>query len=215
MGVITGRAKWVLAPCALVAAVYVSFAVHDAVAEANPFLTTTSPSGAYTVNLTGRKDRPFLTPNTVSYHALKGGEPFLRGAGLHKTWDFMDPWFELMYPDHRWVSDNALQLYNGRLFHGREPDTLIVVNRAGRAVKHLRVASGDQILLFDIEPGSETRLPSSPARGESKSFYVSGEFYDGRRLEAGAVVRVSKLVGGAHTYYLQVSVDGVTVTGPH
>ena len=213
MGRAKGIIKWVLPPCALLGTVWVSLAIHNAAAEANPFLTAPSPSGTYTVNLTGRKERPFLIPNTVDYHALKVGEPFLASRHLHSAWDFMDLSFELGYPDHRWVSDNILQLYNERYFSDGEPDALVIVNRAGQIIKHLRVQSVDQFLLFDLQPGAETRLLNSRPRGDYKDFHVVGEFYNGRRFEGGKSLRLNKRLGGPFTYYIYISGDGATFEG--
>ena len=142
--------KWVLPPCALLAALWLSVAIHNAYVEARPFSSMSSPTGAYTVNLTGRKERPSLSPNTVNYHVLKAGEPFLPSAYLHSALDFMDLSFEAGYPDHRWVSDNVLQLYREQYFSEGVRDEVVVVNRTGQIIKHLRVRSVDQFLLFHL-----------------------------------------------------------------
>ena len=206
--------KWALPPCALLAALWASLAIHNAADEANPFFTTSSPAGTYTLNLTGRKDRPFMTPNTVNYHVLKAGEFFLPSTHLHTAYDFMDLSFELGYPHYRWIGDNVVQLYNERFFSDGEPDTLVVVNGTGQTIKYLGLDSVDQFLLFDLQPGAEVRLPNSQPRGDDKTFNVTGELYGGGRIEGGASLRPDQRPVEPHTYHIRVNEDGVTFNGP-
>src|SRR5687768_5016291 len=130
----------VLSIGALCAAIWISLVLYDAAVESKPFFVTFSPGGTYTVKLTGRKQRPFLFTNTVNYHALKNGQPFVPSTYIHSG-DFMDVSFELEYPDHRWLSENCLQLYREQYFTDGSPDTLVISNRTGEVLKHLKVMS--------------------------------------------------------------------------
>ena len=206
--------KWALPPCALLAALWASLAIQSAADEANPFFTTSSPAGTYTLNLTGRKDRPFITPNTVNYHVLKAGESFLPSTHLHTAHDFMDLSFEIGYPHHRWIGDNVVQLYNGQHLSDGEPDALVVVNGTGQIIKHLKVSSGAHFLCFDVQPGAEITLPESRPRGDFKVLHVTGELYGGRRIEGGAALVPNRQPGGPHTYYAHINADGATFRGP-
>lgn len=126
----------------------------------------------------------------------------------------MDISFELAYPDHRWIGENALQLYREQYFNEGRPDTVVVVNRTGQVMKHLKITSQDQFLVFDIQPRVEMNLLNSRPRGDYKDFYIIGEFYDGRRIESGGTLRPDKELSGPSTYHIYINADGVTFEGP-
>jgi hypothetical protein len=205
--------KWMLSVCALLGAVWISLVLYDAAVESNPFFTTPSPGGTYTVELTGQKRRPLFFTNTVNYHVLKNGQPFIQSTYIHSG-DFMDISFELAYPNHRWVSGDTLQLYREQYFNDGRPDTLVVVNRAGQVIKHLKVASQDQFLFFDLQPGTEMKLLNSRPRGDYKGIDVVGEFYDGRRINSEETLRPGKELSDPFTYYIYINADGATFEGP-
>jgi hypothetical protein len=207
--------KWLLPPGALLGALFTSLAVYDAATGSRPFLTTSSPGGAYAVNLTGRKERPFLFPNTVSYHVLKGGQPFLPSRPLHSASDFMDLSFEAGYPDFRWVNESTIQLYLEQHLKDDEPDALVVVNETEQAIKYLEVHSVDKFLLFDLQPGAATELSNSRPRSDYKSVSVSGEFLDGRSIGKGwAALKPARGSARPFTYRVYVRGDGVVIEGP-
>ena len=191
MGMAKTIIRWTLSVCALLGAVWISLVLYDAAAESNPFFTTSSLGGTYTVKLTGHKQRPFFFTNTVNYHISKNGQPFIPSTYIHSG-DFMDISFELAYPDHRWLSGNTLQLYREQYFNDGRPDTLVVVNRAGQVIKHLKVASQDLYLIFDLQPGTEMSLLNSRPRGDYKVLDVAGEFYDGRRINSEEALRPAR-----------------------
>ena len=205
--------KWILSIGALCGAIWISLVLYEAAVESNPFFVTPSPGGTYTVKLTGRKQRPFLFTNTVNYHASKNGQPFIPSTYIHSV-DFMDISFELAYPDHRWLSENILQLYREQNFTDGSPDTLIIGNRTGKVIKQLKVTSVDQSLFFDVQPDDEIKLLNSRPRGDYKNFYVIGEFYDGRKIEAETSLRPSKKVSDPFTYYIYINADGAKFEGP-
>ncbi len=205
--------KWILPVCALLGAIWISLVLYDAAVESTPFFTTASPGGTYTVKLTGQKQRPFFFTTTVNYHVLKNGQPFIPSTYIHSG-DFMDISFELAYPHHRWMSENILQLYREQYFNDGRPDTLVVINRTGRVIKHLKVASQHQFLFFDLQPGTEMNLLNSRPRGDYKGFNIVGEFYDGRRINSEEALRPNKELSGPFTYYIYINADGATFEGP-
>ena len=211
MGKAKTMIKWMLSVCALLGAVWISLVLYDAAVESNPFFITSSPGGTYTVKLTGQKQRPFFFTNTVNYHVLKNGQPFIPSTYIHSG-DFMDISFELAYPNHRWLSENTLQLYREQYFNDGIPDTLVVVNRAGQVIKHLKVASQDQFLFFDLQPGAEMNLLNSRPRGDYKVLDVAGEFYDGKRINSEEALKPAK--SGPFTYYIYINANGATFEGP-
>jgi hypothetical protein len=205
--------KWILPVGALFGAIWISMALYDAAVESNPFFTTSSPEGTYTVKLTGQKQRPFFFTNTVNYQVLKNGQPFLPSTYIHSG-DAMDISFELAYPNHRWLSENILHLYREEYFNYGKPDTLVVVNRTGQVIKHLKVASEDQFLFFDLQPGAEIKLLNSRSRGDYKWFKAVGELYDGRKIKSGENLKPNKELSGPSTYYIYINTDSAIFEGP-
>ena len=205
--------KWLLSIGALCGAVWISMVLYERAFGSNPFFVIPSPGGTYTVKLTGQKQRPFFFTNTVNYHALKNGRPFIPSTYIHSG-DFMDISFELAYPNYRWPSENILQLYREQYFTDGSPDTLIIGNRTGKVIKHLKVASVDQFLCFDLQPDDEINLLNSRPRGGYKNFHVIGEFYDGRKIAGETTLRPSKKVSDPFTYYIYINGDGATFEGP-
>ncbi|MGI9164906.1 MAG: hypothetical protein ACR2G5_00705 [Pyrinomonadaceae bacterium] len=205
--------KWILSISALFGTIWISLALYEAAVESNPFFVTSSPGGTYTVKLTGQKQRPFFFTNTVNYHASKNEQPFIPSTYIHSG-DFMDISFELAYPNHRWLSEYTLQLYREQYITDGSPDTLIIGNRTGEVIKHLKVTSVDQFLSFDLQPNDEIKLLNSRPRGDYKNFYVIGEFYDGRKLEGETNMVPNKKVSGPSTYYIYINRDGATFEVP-
>jgi hypothetical protein len=205
--------KWILPVVALFGAIWISLVLYDAAVEANPFFVTSSPGGIYTVKLTGQPHRPYFFTNTVNYHVLKNGQPFIPGTYMHSG-DDMDISFELAYPNHRWLNENLLHFYREQYFNDGKPDTLIVVNRTGQIIKHLNVASVDQFLFFDIQPEAEIKLLNSQPRVDNKGINIDGVFYDGRRIEGGKTLSPNKELSSPFTYYIYINADGATFEGP-
>ncbi len=112
------------------------------------------------------------------------------------------------------MSENILQLYREQYFNDGRPDTLVVINRTGRVIKHLKVASQHQFLFFDLQPGTEMNLLNSRPRGDYKGFNIVGEFYDGRRINSEEALRPNKELSGPFTYYIYINADGATFEGP-
>ena len=192
----------------------ISLLLYDAAIESRPFFNTSSPGGTYTVNLTGRKERPYFFTNTVNYHVLKNGKPFLPSRYLHSG-DFLDISFELAYPNHRWVNENVVQLYREQYLNEGKPDALTVVNKTDKTIKYLEVVSVDKFLFFDMQPGDVVNLLNSQPRGDYKSFYVSGEFVDGRSVGGSwATTRPDRESAVPSTYYISINVDGATFESP-
>jgi hypothetical protein len=205
--------KWILPVIALFGAIWISLVLYDAAVESNPFFTTSSPEGTYTVKLTGQKQRPFFFTNTVNYHILKNRQPFIPSKYIHSG-DAMDISFELAYPNHRWLNENILHFYREQYFNDGKPDNLVVVNRTGQIIKHLKVASVDQFLFFDLQPEAEMKLLNSRPRGDDKWLNVDVEFYDGRRIKSGQTLVPNKELSGPFTYYIYINADRATFEGP-
>ncbi len=177
------------------------------------FLSTSSPNGTYTVNLTGRKERPVFFTNEVRFDVLKNGKPFVSDQFLHSG-DAMDLSFESGYPDYRWVDQNILHFYRGQNFNGSKPDALVVVNNTDKVIKYLIVYSTDKFLIFDLKPHSETNLLTSQSRGDSNGFSVKGEFAEGGNFENGASFKIRKELRGPFTYHIYITDGKLTIENP-
>lgn len=159
----------------------------------------------------GEKKRPLFFTVEVRFNVLKNGTPFLSNHHLHSG-DSEDMSFEMGYPNHRWINESTVQFYREEYFKDGPPDNLIVVNSTGELIKYARIESVDKVLLFDLEPGSETKMVTPRPRGDSKWFDVAGEFSDGRKL-IGANMNLpgQKDPTGPNTYYVYINADRTTL----
>lgn len=195
----------------LLATLLTSMALYRIFGRPSVFASISSPHGTYKVNLTGHKKRPVFFTNEVRFHVLKSGQPFVTDQYLHSG-DAFDLSFESGYPDYRWPAENILQFYREQNFTEGPPDTLIIINKATRAIKYLRVLSTDKFLLFDLQPGTETKLLASPFRG---GLHLKGEFVEGKSFENGVAFRIQDGQSGPFTYYIYITDDNLMTEDPH
>ncbi len=174
------------------------------------FLSTSSPDRIYTVNLTGRKERPRFFTNEVRLNVLKNGKPYMSDLYLHSG-DAFDISFEFGYPDYRWLNLNVLQFYKEENFKTGKPDTLVVTNKTDKNIKYLVVFSRDDVLILDMPSHSETDLRTSPSRDQSKGFTVKGEFTGGGTFKNGGSFKVPNGVTGPFTYYINITEGKVDI----
>jgi len=174
--------------------------------EPKAFLSTSSPRRTYTVSLTGRKDRPKVpfVNHQVLFSVSRDQKVFLANKYLHSG-DWFDPSFDLLYPEHMWVSDDILQFYKKEFFSEGQHESIVVANETKKTIQYLKVASVDIFLLFNIQPGSTTTLTVSAPRGDSRWIDVDGEFPEGQSTKQNGVGFVfSKAKKGPFTYYIYV-----------
>lgn len=195
-----------------IAAIALAFALYKIVAEPPVFFTTHSPTGMYTVFLSGQKERPALFTVEVRFDVLKDGNRFWTDQYLHSG-DAMDLSFELGYPDYRWVGDNILQFYNEENFDKGRPQAIFLANRSKQTIKHLKLQAWDKFLIFDVQPGDEVRLSASPLKGGYPWVSIEGEFYDGQRFKENAVFRLTT-VDQSPSYNVLFTDDGLKVEYP-
>lgn len=147
------------------------------------FLTSQSPTGKYTVELTGDKGRGGLvTYAVVKYNLLVDGRPVTRDRLAHYG-DWMDISFELAYPEHAWIDEKTLRFWNE---HRREDklDTLVISNNTAKRIKFLRIKAWDMFFVFDVKPNTKQKLTFTH-RTESKQISAEGEFEDRALIDYG------------------------------
>ena len=175
------------------------------------WLSSTSPNGKYTVEMTGDKGRGgIVTYAVVKYNLLVDGKPLTRDRLAHYG-DAMDISFELAYPEHAWVDEKTLRFWSNH--HRREDnlDTLVIANNTAKKIKFLRLKTWDLFFVFDIQPNSKLKLDLTD-KSENKHISVEGEFEDGSLIDFGANIREHgrpEPVG----YCLTIDYDRVTVAG--
>ena len=196
-----------------VAAAVGSVTLVKTIIPAEPFLTTTSPKGTYTVRLTGRKDRPRIpfVDHKVRFSVTKGEKLFLADKFLHSG-DWLDPSFELWYPENSWLSENILQFYKKEFRSDGAQESIIVLNKTAETIPFLRIVSVDTFLLFDVQPGTQSTLMVSASRTDSRWVSVEGELSGHRAIksaEEGFVVAAGQK--GPFVYYIYVTENGITI----
>ena len=157
--------------------------VHRLVFKSHVWLSTSSPSGTYTVELTGNKSRSFY--HVVRFNLIKNGQPVIENAYAHSG-DWMDISFELAYPEHAWVNENAIRFWRNPDVPDDKSDTLLISNDTGKVIRYLKIYAKDMFLVFDVQPKSSHRLSFSH-QYEGSWIDCEGEFDDGQRIEASGV----------------------------
>ena len=177
------------------------------------FFSTTSPNRIYTVNLTGRKQRPRFFTNEVRFDVLKNGKPFVSNEFLHSG-DAFDLSFEAGYPDYGWLDQNVLQFYRSADFKGGKPASLVVTNETDKEIKYLIVYSVYDLLIIEMPPHSERSLVVCPSRCDSGGFYIKGEFTSGGYFEHGGGCEIGKGLRGPFKCPIQITDAGVAIGNP-
>ena len=151
------------------------YALYWLVFRAPTVLSTNSPNNTYSVVLNGRSDRPsFFLEHTVRTTVRKGNEVLISQRFLHSG-DCFDPAYYILYPQHAWVSENVLHLYNDYYFEDRlggSVGTVAVTNNSAQNIKYMLVKATDAHLLFDLMPGKTTTFQIPPPRGDWEWFYI-------------------------------------------
>ena len=186
-----------------------TFALYKISINRSSFLVTSSPKGTYTVELTGQKERPYFFTNEVRFHVLKNEKLFLRNKYLYSG-DSFDLSFELGYPNYEWLNENALHFYDGKKFNAGKPDTLIIFNKTDKMIKYLRVQSTDKFLLFNIQPGSETKISVTNFSKEYLWVDVEGENFEGQIIGNSANLSKNKTTH-PFTFYIYVNNGSLTI----
>lgn len=192
---------WIALVSILTGAFLTGLYLNEEFLKTHPFFTTTSPNGNYVVKLTGQKDRPIFFTVEVHFDVLKKGKMYILDQYLHSG-DSMDVSFESGYPNHRWLDDNILQFYEGKIV---ESDKITVINNTDKIIKYLKIFSQDKFLLFDIQPFSKTKLANSPSRGDIKGIYVEGEYVNGRLFKKGISFPLKKDFQEISNYYIYIA----------
>lgn len=148
------------------------------------FSTITSPDGALSLRLRGDPTGPIqpIIDHSVYFDLFHKGQPVLINKYLHSG-DWFDPSFNNLYRQHDWVTNSAIR-FSWESVAAAKCDALVVVNHAKQRISYLNLKSRDLFLLFDLGPGSETRLCASPQSSRSSLSWldVEGEFADGKPI---------------------------------
>lgn len=175
-----------------VGSLLISMVLYETVIKLSPFFTTSSPADTYTVNLSGRKERPFIFgTHEVRFDVLKNKKNFVYDQYLHSG-DFMDTSFEEKFNQHKWVDENILRFYSNDYPNKNDFDTIIIINKANEVIKYLKIFSDDKFLLFDLHPISKTKLLVSKPGGDFKEIYIKGEYSNGLNFEKGVSISLVK-----------------------
>lgn len=178
--------------------------------EEPPFLVTASSGGVYEVQLRGSPDRPYWRTNEVRFSVFKNRTPFWINQFFHSG-DAFDPSFNVLYPENEWQGQNVLHFFQSEN-PGRGPSQRIVLsNNTNRIIKSIKLECLDKFLIFDLEPGAELRLSSSPTKGDYPGVSINGEFYDGTDFKKTAVFSVNG-ADGPLTYHIRIGDESIDIS---
>jgi hypothetical protein len=129
--------------------------------------------------------------------------------------DWFDPSFELLYPDHKWESDDILHFYKKEFFADGPPEKIVVLNKTREVIQYLRVTSVDTFLLFGVQPESTTTVAVSPPRGDFTWINVEGEFQGGRPIKGNGVgFLIAKGKKGPFAYSIYINENSFAIQSP-
>lgn len=142
-------------------------------------LTTSSPTGEYSVVLRDELISPILFETLVKFEVTKRGNEFLRSTYLN-GWDGALG-FQERFPSHNWIEDSAL-LFESRGYSDSDKAGFEVVNDSGLHLKYLRFTGLDILLVFDLPPGERIGFVTR-AQKDNKWFQLSVEFSDNSQIK--------------------------------
>ncbi len=193
-----------------------SVAVVKRTTQNDPFLTTSSPKGIYRVSFIGQQSRPKVpfVSNEVVFSVTKNGSDFLKNKYFHSG-DWLDPSFDLLYPQHQWRRDDLVHFYRQEYFNQGERESIVVENKTRKVIPYLRVTSVDSFLMFEIQPGASSTLVVSAPRTDNRWVNVEGEFLDGKKIKNQGVGFLFKPgQKGPFAYYICINEDDLTIESP-
>jgi hypothetical protein len=74
-----------------------------------------------------------LVSHHVAFSVNKNHNVYV-GRKFFHSGDWLDPSFELAYPDYEWISEATLRLYDADAFNSQSTDTVRVINRTSEVV---------------------------------------------------------------------------------
>ena len=135
---------------------------------------TNSPNGTYSVEVRGDLSKPkALLNNRVEFAASRGGGGPVVGD-LYLAESFTEG-FSTLFPKPDWPSENVLRFRRQSESAPVIVSQIYVINRGSRNVSAAVIRSEDLVLLFDLQPGSETQLAARQNDGGfSVDVWVAG-----------------------------------------
>lgn len=144
------------------------------------FLSTASPTEAFTVELAGNQIRPSFPfeDHKVSFNLYKNNMLLVRNAELYAG-DLFDSDFNELYPRYKWLNNSVLWFGLNIKETEESPNSLLITNKTNNTIKYLRIITEDRILAFNIQPNSNSRIPIL-----LRTYIIAeGEFENSNRLK--------------------------------
>lgn len=199
-------------------ALLVTVLVAWAVTKKRPVISEiASPNGELVLRLTGDPTMP-MTPfrdHWVYFDLSRNAKPVLADKFLHFG-DWLDPSFNFLYTQHRWLSNTTIQFLR-EAAPEPECDRLVVRNDTDKAISYLLIESRDLFLVFNLDPGSEVKIRSTPQGALTRDLSwieVEGEFADNRRIDWQGVNFKLRDQKGPFEYHISINAGGAQVTSP-
>lgn len=166
----------------LAATLILGIIAYAVLAQSPVWLSISSPSNTYTVELTGNKARPRspFSEHETRFNLLKNGQAIIRSAYVD-SYDWFDSGFEDSYPEHVWANESVLRFGLNVLESERSLDSLTISNNAGKTIKYLKITARDMVFILDMPPNSTLKL-SVPHQGWLSWIACEGEFVDGQYI---------------------------------
>lgn len=216
---------WIMLParitslCIAAIAVSCGWVTYDG--TKSNLLVTESPNKTYKVVLEKGRGTPDVDSTrddeiVVRFSAAERGTSLVSKELLYSA-DSLDRPFEILFPNHLWISESALRFGEDLSRSQVRPDEIKVLNETDQRITYLRINSGkyEMFLLFEINPNTNMTL-STQAQTDTVSdlSWISGtgRFEDGKILpEEGKNFYIRGKYSGPAHYAIIIRKEGIII----
>lgn len=153
--------------------------------HSNLFLTTSSPSNTYKVELSGNPHTPSIfsaeVENETRFSIFKKDQLIVTNEYLDR-YDYLDSGFADMYPENKWINESVLRFGKDIENSERRTDILFVSNKTNKEITYLKIISDDLLLIFDMPPNSKLKL-KVPHQNYNSWVWSYGKFANGQSMK--------------------------------
>lgn len=171
-----------------------------------------SPDHRFSVHLVGRFSRPIFPLTHSVYASVYDASEKVTHERLVHSGDYMDPWFDLWYPQRLWVDDRILRLTRPNDKALTDFDRITVRNLSSQRIGFLQVNCRDMYLFLDIADG-EVKHITAPMQANYTDYSwiaVEGQFSNKNDIKYAA--KNFSIGNGSKHYSIDIKDQSVELT---
>lgn len=171
-----------------------------------------SPEKKYevTIKQTDQGADLFHSWHVIDWNVVKDGQPYIENQTFRK-----DGAYTSQADSSTWEAENVLRFEGIEWTYSAPPDEIFVINQSNLPVRYLKVNAGNNFWLFDVMPGTTTKMLASQQtdHGDGLSWIAaSGKFDEIKKIPySGVNFRVhAKTIDPSH-YCIFITDDGLEI----